>query len=195
MRNHKQYYYRVFGWNIASEIELQELWQGDETKPIDIVIKENSLPLNLEGAVKKGIGFQIKPGHYFLHIEEVAKYHVIEGKEIQIDRYSGAGINELKVFLYASVYGGLCHLRGVLPMHAGAIMHENNSYLFTGNTGAGKSTTVAKLQQKGYSVLTDDLAPLSFNVDGLASVSQGVSRIKLWEDALERGVQEAFKTI
>ncbi|MEQ8910227.1 MAG: hypothetical protein RIC95_13600 [Vicingaceae bacterium] len=186
MTNHKRYYYQVFGWNIASEIELQELWHGDETKAADIVIKENSLPHNLEGAVKKGIGFQIKPGHYFLHIEDVAKYHVIEGKEIHIDQYSGANLNEIKVYLYASVFGGLCHLRNVLPMHAGAIMHQNNSYLFTGNTGAGKSTTVAKLQQKGYTVLTDDLAPIRFNSSGLATISQGISRIKLWEDALER---------
>tara|TARA_B100001109_G_scaffold255669_1_gene259904 strand:+ start:3698 stop:4612 length:915 start_codon:yes stop_codon:yes gene_type:complete len=186
LTNHKRYYYQVFGWNIASEIELQELWQGDETKAADIIIKENSLPLNLEGAVKKGIGFQIKPGHYFLHIEEVAKYHVIEGKEIQIDRYQGADLNEIKVFLYASVFGGLCHLRDVLPLHASAIMYKNSSYLFTGNTGAGKSTTVAKLQQKGYTVLTDDLAPISFNANGLATISQGISRIKLWEDAFEK---------
>lgn len=180
------YNYEVFGWNVSSEIELTELWEGDSQTTIDVVIKKAKLPDVLEGAVKKGVGFQIKPGNYLLTIDKIAKYYVKEGEEIHIDIYPGASMNDVKVFLYASVFGALCHLRGELPLHAGAIMHHNKAYLFTGNTGSGKSTTVAALQKRGYSVLTDDLAPLKFNANDEATISQGISRIKLWGDALDR---------
>jgi len=180
------HYYNVFGWNISSDFELLELWEGDENTAIDVVIKRAELSDNLEGAVKKGIGFQIKPKHYFLAIEKVAKFHVIDGNEILIDIHPEAQLKDVKVFLYASVFGGLCHLRGTLPLHAGAIMHNGDAYLFTGNTGAGKSTTVAALQKRGYAVLTDDLAPLKFNALNQATLSQGISRIKLWGDALDQ---------
>jgi hypothetical protein len=180
------YYYTVFGWNISSDIELLELWEGDENAAVDVVIKRAELPDNLDGAVKKGIGYQIKPQHYFLTIERVAKFHVIDGKEIQIDIHPEAQLKDVKVFLYASVFGGLCHLRGTLPLHAGAIMYNGDAYLFTGNTGAGKSTTVAALQKRGYAVLSDDLAPLKFNTLNQATLSQGISRIKLWGDALDQ---------
>lgn len=180
------HYYNVFGWNVSSEIELTELWEGDESVAIDVVIKKAVLPDVLDGAVKKGIGYQIKPQHYYLAIEKVAKFHVIEGKEIRIDIHPEAQLTDVKVFLYASVFGGLCHLRGTLPLHAGAIMYKGEAYLFTGNTGAGKSTTVAALQKRGHAVLTDDLSPVKFNAANQATISQGISRIKLWGDALER---------
>lgn len=180
------HYYRVFGWNVSSEIELKELWEGDGHAAIDVIIRKADLPELLEGAVKKGIGFQIKPKHYFLTIDKVAKFHVIDGKEILVDIHPEAQLKDVKVFLYASVFGGLCHLRHTLPLHAGAIMHKGEAYLFTGNTGAGKSTTVAALQKRGYAVLTDDLAPVKFNASNQATISQGISRIKLWGDALDR---------
>jgi hypothetical protein len=180
------HYYTVFGWNVSSEIELTELWDGDANVAIDVVIKKADLPELLQGAVKKGIGFQIKPKHYFLTIDKVAKFHVIDGKEILIDIHPEAQLKDVKVFLYASVFGGLCHLKGTLPLHAGAIVHDGEAYLFTGNTGSGKSTTVAALQKRGYAVLTDDLAPLKFNTVNQATISQGISRIKLWGDALDR---------
>jgi hypothetical protein len=180
------HFYNVFGWNVSSEIELSELWGGDPSHPIDIVIRKARLPELLEGAIERGIGFQIKPRHYYLMIEKVAKFHVIEGNEILIDIHLEAQLKDVKVFLYASVFGGLCHLRGTLPLHASAIVNNNKAYLFTGNSGSGKSTTVAALQKRGYSVLTDDLAPIKFNTDNQPIISQGISRIKLWGDALAR---------
>jgi len=180
------HYYTVFGWNVSSEIELTELWKGDSNKKVDVVIKKAKLPEHLEGALKVGIGYQIKPQHYYLKIEKVAKFHVIEGKEIHIDVCPEANIKDVKVYLYASVFGGLCHLKNTLPLHAGAVLHDKKAYLFSGNTGAGKSTTVAALQKRGYTILTDDLAPLKFDSNYQACVSQGISRIKLWGDALDR---------
>jgi hypothetical protein len=132
------------------------------------------------------VGYQIKPGHYLLTMPDIARYMVIEGKEILIDIGPSAEIEDVKVFLYASVFGALSHLRKVLPIHASAIAHNDGVYLFAGNSGAGKSTTVAEIQNRGYDVITDDLTPITFTEDALSIATCGIGRIKLWSDALEK---------
>ncbi len=178
------YYYSVFGWNVASEFKLVELFEGSNKSEVDITIKEKSVTKDLDGAHKKGIGFQVKPGHYQLNIEGIARFYVIDGKEIWIDQEEGVDFKEVKVYLFASVLGGLCHLRGTLPIHASAVAHNGKSYLFAGNSGAGKSTLVAALQEKGFLALTDDLSPIMFE-RSKAILKQGIARIKLWPDALD----------
>jgi hypothetical protein len=177
-------YYSLFGWNVASEFKLPELFEGDKNEKIDILIRNYEVKQELAGAVKKGIGFQVKPGYYQLNIEGVARFYVLEGKEIRIDIESGVDFREVKVYLFASVIGGLCHLRNTLPIHASAVAFNDQSFLFAGNSGSGKSTLVAALQQEGFLALNDDLSPIMFEKD-LAVLKQGVGRMKLWPDALE----------
>jgi energy-coupling factor transporter ATP-binding protein EcfA2 len=178
------YYYSLFGWNVASEFELPELFEGNKRQEIDIHIIAKKVDEDLAGATKKGIGFQVKPGHYQLNIEGVARFYVIEGKEIRIDIEKEVDFREVKVYLFASVIGGLCHLRNTLPIHASAVAFRGNSFLFAGNSGSGKSTLVAALQQEGLLALNDDLSPIMFEKDR-AVLKQGVARMKLWPDALE----------
>ena len=47
-------------------------------------------------------------------------------------------------------------------MHASAIVHEGKAVLFTGISGAGKSTTANAFRLKGYKMLTDDVCPITF---------------------------------
>jgi hypothetical protein len=178
------FYYSLFGWNVASEFEFTELFKGNENAEIDIKILHKKVPKELEGAKKSGVGFQVKPGHYQLNIGGVARFYVREGHEIWIDQKKEIDFKEVKVYLFASVLGGLCHLRNTLPLHASAVAYQGRSYLFAGNSGAGKSTIVAALQKKGMLTLNDDLSPIMFENEE-AVLKQGLTRIKLWPDALE----------
>ena len=177
------HYYSLFGWNVASEFELPELFDGNPKQEIDIQIIAMRVDEDLVGAKKKGIGFQVKPGHYQLNIEGVARFYVVQGNEIRIDVESGIDFNEVKVYLFASVLGGLCHLRNTLPIHASAVAFQGSSFLFAGNSGSGKSTLVAALQKEGLLALNDDLSPIMFD-NNQAILKQGVARMKLWPDAL-----------
>lgn len=178
------HYYTLFGWNVASEFELPELFEGDHEKEVEIKILAKEVAKELKGVKKKGIGFQVKPGHYQLNIDGVARFYVIEGREIQIDIAPNADFKDVKVFLFASVLGGLCHLRSTLPIHASAVANRGYSYLFAGNSGSGKSTLVAALQKEGLLALNDDLSPIVF-ADDNAVLNQGIGRMKLWPDALK----------
>src|SRR5262249_26020969 len=63
---------------------------------------------------------------------------------------------------------------------------EGRAFAFAGASGAGKSTLAARLQQKGYTLLSDDLCAVAWDGEGAARVFPGIPRVKLWSDAVER---------
>ena len=51
----------------------------------------------------------------------------------------------------------LLELGGVLLHSAGVVNHEDQAWIFVGNSGAGKSTISSFCSEAGYSILSDDL--------------------------------------
>ncbi len=49
------------------------------------------------------------------------------------------------------------HFPNLIPLHGGAIIFGERQYVFIGDSGAGKSTTVLELLKRGAKVLSDDL--------------------------------------
>ncbi len=57
---------------------------------------------------------------------------------------------------------GLClHLRGIVPLHASAVLIGGQAVLFAGHSGHGKSTTASLFARHGHSVITDDIAAIN----------------------------------
>jgi hypothetical protein len=50
-----------------------------------------------------------------------------------------------------------------LPIHAGAVVHNNKAALFVGNSGAGKSTLTYACVREGFSLLAEDTIFISKN--------------------------------
>lgn len=48
--------------------------------------------------------------------------------------------------------------RGIYAIHAGAVEHRGRATLFSGRSGAGKTTLVLNLLQRGFRLLSDELA-------------------------------------
>lgn len=57
--------------------------------------------------------------------------------------------------------------------------------LFLGDSGAGKSTTTATLQAKGYRVFSDDVCVPVKTADGLCAYA-AYPMMKLWKDSFEK---------
>ena len=64
-------------------------------------------------------------------------------------------------YLLGPVLGLLLRLRGVTCLHASAVALDDQSVLFVGSAGAGKSTTAAAFAKLGHAVLSDDIVALS----------------------------------
>ena len=74
--------------------------------------------------------------------------------------------------------------RGVEPLHATAMLVNDQAIAFLGDSGAGKSTLAATFLQKGYTLLTDDVLALAFKGEGVW-VRPGIARVKLNPDSAD----------
>jgi hypothetical protein len=90
-----------------------------------------------------------------------------------------AGVCE---YLIGPILGVVMRLRGIVCLHASAVVINGRAFAFMGPAGAGKSTLAAMFARSGFGVLSDDTIALMC-VDSTWKVSSGYPRVRLWPDA------------
>ena len=177
--------YSCFNFRLRSEIPLAELIPATETgddRPV-VEVRIGPVPESLPGAAAPRHGIQAAGSDALLTVPNIGRYLVRDGAEIFVDPVPGTSERNLRLFLLGSAIGLLCHQRGLLPLHANAIVAGGLAIAFAGRSGAGKSTLAAHFQSAGYEVLCDDVCVLSFDPDGRPFAWPGLPRLKLWGDA------------
>lgn len=175
--------YKAFGFNIESEIEIPELTVSDETP--DVQITFGNVPDQLPNPNFSGVRFQASPDQFLLKVDNIATFHVIAGTTINIKRSPGSSDKDIRLFLLGSAFGALIHQRGLLPMHGSSIIINNKAFIFSGVSGAGKSTIAAGLIKRGYHLLSDDISVVHLQ-DSIPNVYAGYPGIKLWADSITK---------
>lgn len=177
--------YSCFDFRLRSDIPLGELIPADDSsdvRPI-IEIRLGSVPETLPGAAPPQAGLQARGEDALLAVADVARFLVRGGAEIVVDAAPGASERNVRLFLLGSALGMLCHQRGLLPLHANAIVADGGAVAFAGHSGAGKSTLAAHFERAGYDVLCDDVCVVSFTAEGAPVAWPGLPRLKLWGEA------------
>jgi hypothetical protein len=86
------------------------------------------------------------------------------------------------VYLVGPVLGFVTRLRGIVPLHASAVVIGSGATVFVGEAGAGKSTTAGAFAALGYGVLSDDLLPL-VETQGRILAHPSYPRLTMWPDS------------
>jgi hypothetical protein len=178
--------YYLAGLQIDSEIRFNGLvpWDDRFAAAGRVSVTRSTLPETLQNSVREFPGGQCSDSEYLIDMPEIARFLVRDGTEILVEPAPAHDENELRVFLLGSIFGILCHQRGIVPLHASSIDIDGGCASFVGDSGAGKSTLVAALAARGHQVITDDVCFLQFDKDGHLEAWPGIGRIRLWEDAL-----------
>jgi len=173
----------LFGLTVRSQLPLPFAAMPDGGTEPDVSVRFGTLP--------QGIGRMEACGPDAVRFEApgAGRFRVSAGREIVIDPAPGASERNLRLFLLGSAFGALLHQRGVLPLHANAVVLDGRAIAFMGASGSGKSTLAAWFQDRGRSVLADDVCAVTVE-DGKAYALPGVPRLRLWKDALERSGRE-----
>lgn len=162
----------------------------------DVVIAEGSVPRSLEDKSDKGTAFEVNERQFLLHVPRGASFLVEDGKRITYAR-NGTSDRDTALFLLGSAWGALCYQRGLLPLHASAVIHDGKVHAFTGQSGAGKSTLAAALSARGLNFFTDDVLiidPAEIS-SGSATCYAGQKDMKLWADALKLTGSEKLEAV
>jgi hypothetical protein len=182
------YKYWGFGLKIASELDIPELLPASFTNA-DVTVKCGSIPKTLPGNMVSADQYEyaISDNEYFYHIKGTCTYYVANGCQIKIFPDPGVDERSVRIFLLGSVMAALLLQRNMFPLHVSAILKDQKLILFTGESGAGKSTTLAQLVLKGYRVFTDDICVLKYEIgeggEPLINAYASYPMIKLWKDS------------
>ncbi|WP_298469424.1 hypothetical protein [uncultured Erythrobacter sp.] len=176
---------RVYGLNIASDLDLPELQSAAFVHDPDVVIEKGAVP-EAEEADPNNMRAYVdgSPDRLWLDIPDIVRMTITDGRSIVYSRYPNVPDDELRLFLLGSGMGALLMQRGYIVVHGNAIMLQElgGAVLCVGDSGAGKSTTAIAMMQRGYPILADDVCPIS--AEGV--VPPGMPRAKLWDDTAQQ---------
>jgi hypothetical protein len=180
--------YRLASLKLASDLDFPGLaaWDGPADAAADLVFRLAKVPARLENPDHVAPLFQTRGrGEYLLALPGSARILIRDGSEVAIEPEPGADPIGTRALLTGPVQAVLWHQRGLLPLHANAIVVGGRAVALAGHAAAGKSSLAAALAMRGHQVMTDDICVINVRGGGDAWVLPGSPRLRLWRDTLD----------
>ena len=120
---------------------------------------------------------------YFLRYAEGTSF-VVSASGCEVDAWWEAPLTEADAadYLLGGVLAFVVRLRGRVPLHASAVVIEDQAVLFAGAAGAGKSSLAAAFAILGYPVLSDDVVVMD-DSGACVRAYPSYARLSLWSDS------------
>ncbi|MFP4025895.1 MAG: hypothetical protein ACLFVR_15325 [Thiohalospira sp.] len=176
----KKYHYKAFGLHFIADFEIPELMVSSGEP--DVFVSIGTAPAQINNIIKKGVRYQAGKDEFLLETDRIAKFYIKNGNIIIVEPYKKEIDKEVRLFLLGSAFGALFLQRGLLPIHGSAIQFGHSTSIFTGLSGAGKSSIAAWFVQQGYQILADDISVVNHSLE----VEPGFPNMKIWKDVLEK---------
>ena len=177
----------VFCLKVRGEDSLlfKHSYLGGFTGEPDVTVRFGVVPEDLDSSTYMS-NFLVSTGDSLLmKINGVAKYLITGGTEIVVEPEKDADLDDVVTFIYGSALGTILHQRGIIPLHGSAIATEKGAVIFVGAQGVGKSTLVAGLSKRGWSVMADDVCAVVREREDYV-LCPGFTRSKLTEDSYRK---------
>ena len=176
--------YRLCGLHTHSEIPLTGVpTLTSDAGNLDVVIQVEP-GRSAKAKTSSRFVFQHTTECSVIRIGDVADFEIRNGRQIRVWPAAGAAQKDIEIFLFGLAWATLCHQRGILPLHASAIVTGTGITAFAGNSGVGKSTTAALLNSLGYELIADDILPVSLDENSIPGAWPYLRRLKLHSDSI-----------
>ena len=178
------YHYWGFGLNISSVVEFPELLPHSfNESDISITIGEVMLPQTKPYYANDELKYYLADCEFYFEVRNTAKYYAANGNTIVMAPFAGAvHARSIRLFVLATVMSAILLQRKLVPLHASAILNNGSLTLIGGNSGAGKSTTLAGLMKRNHRLFSDDIVVMN----PLFFANASYPMIKLWGDTLDK---------
>ena len=153
-------HYAMHGLIVASDIPVRAA-HADPTPSPDVTIRIGETPDQLPASAQQGAFYAVTPRQLLLRMPRIATYHVQDGRTITIAPAPDADPDSIELLLLGSPFAALLQQRGLLTLHGAAIETPHGAALLLGQSSSGKSTIAAALWQRGYRLLSDDIAAIT----------------------------------
>jgi len=182
-----EYTYWAYGLKVGSQLPFPELLPVLNDDSCDLTIAWGSIPL-IEETVNgfHSETYDITSTRCRIKIKDVASYFVQDGKSIVIEANESADQDSIRLFCLSNAFAAALHQRKTIPLHCAALIDKGELVLILGDSGAGKSTTLASLMKEGLKPFSDDVCvPFKDPASGLISFFSSYPMMKFWKETLE----------
>ncbi len=181
------YTYWAYGLKVGSQIPFPELFPIEDDGPMDLEIIFGDIPIIEKTETGyHSADYDITPYAYRITIKDVASYHVSEGKRIIISADPNADQDSIRLFCLSNAFAAALQQRKTIPLHCSAILEKGELVLVFGASGAGKSTTMLSLLQKGYKPFSDDVCvPVFHAAYNEIRLFSSYPMMKFWKETLD----------
>ncbi|NJK41564.1 MAG: hypothetical protein HC934_09795 [Acaryochloridaceae cyanobacterium SU_2_1] len=177
------FFYRLYGLTLQSNFAILGLTELPvAAKPAEVtlqLIKDGSIGDYLpEKVAEQPIALQVSREDALLYLRRCGVFLVQGGSKIVIIAQPDLSLDSLCYALLSLVMAVLLYQRGRLVLHGSTAIISGSAVTFLGDSGAGKSSTLAALYAQGHGMVADDLTAVDPQPSG-ATVCPGVPRLKL----------------
>jgi hypothetical protein len=178
------YRYRSYGLTIETPFACDGWERADGNAKVDVVALDGVVADRLPSATVSDPRFDAAPG-LFLHRggPRAGRFLVQGGDRVVVQRHASADEAVLAKQFGACAVPAVMRHRGLLVMHATGAVLDETAVLIGGQSGAGKSTTLAALLKRGFRMLSDDVSVVRFGENHGLEVLPGPARMRLTERA------------
>jgi len=176
-------YYQAFSSRIASPwtLNLPSVVSADSAELT--FFQDNSLKLDYPLPYTLGkITYGTFGDNVGVHIPWVGDFEIRGSDSIALKPQPEATSESIALYFTGLILGFQLRQKKLITFHGSAVVTPKGALIFTGDQGAGKSTTAAAFSQKGFPMLCDDVVPVTQG----PWVHPGIPRPKLLPDAFEK---------
>ncbi len=178
------YTYSVYGLIINLPFPCPLLTPAPHELHADINVLDGQVMAKLAAPIAEGPGWQVEPGRYLFRAgSRAGRFLAEDGCRATLQRGPAAQDDLLATSFLDNVLVALLRQRGSLVLHANTALTSRGAIAISGESGAGKSTTLTALLQQGCAMLADDITVLQVNPIGQLEVLPGIPQLNLMEDA------------
>ena len=178
------YSYRLFGLNFISDRAIPGVSDVGELAPENAIhIEFGDAPISIPAPEYEDESVQANGEEYLFRFPRIGRIYVRGGKQIIVEQVDGAD----EIVLWQVILGAGASIagfrRGLVPIHASAVVSGDYFVALAGQSTAGKSTLAALLNRLGYELHTDDLCLADCSGQHVMA-GPGVPELRLCQDAV-----------
>lgn len=176
------FFYKAFGLNIESDIELKKLIAVEKLQP-DVLFFNNPSDTIVDNPSIIKRNFQANNYSFAYKIADTNFYFNAITKKLT---FSFTNKQQFEQYLYGPVIALISAYLKKIPLHAAGVIVNDKVILLAGNSGSGKSTLLYHLLQNCQArFFSDDMVVIE-KKEWMLYAYPSFSEIKLWLDAIER---------
>jgi hypothetical protein len=172
--------YFAYGLGIQSSLEIPEFIPAQRDCDLTLIVDTLQHPHDhlLPDIIDQPWMISLSRARSVLYIKEVGVFLIERGEMVTVILAPNVSDPEIRFYLVGTVMAIVLFQRGLLVLHASAVSIDGGVIAFLGVSGQGKSSTAAAFHAQSYSILTDDVAPVTVESEP-PTITPGFPQIKL----------------